>query len=197
MEAAVDAVLEAEFAVLTALFAEATAALAFVEAVLAVDTAAEAAVLAEVDNRINQFVHQPTVIVRSTAKGVLPGARDGDAISGAVHDAKIFLFLDQLGSVRDVQKTLFHELLHYGLRRIYSREQFTAEMHKLYQRDASIKAFADQWIKTNEGEIANNFGGADYAVARGVDEALAREAFRLAAAKLPLLTTFVVRQVGQ
>jgi large subunit ribosomal protein L16 len=26
---------------------------------------------------------------------------------------------------------------------------------------------------------------------------LAREAFRLAAAKLPLMTTFVVRQVGQ
>lgn len=134
----------------------------------------EAAVLAEVDNRINQFVHQPTVIVRSTAKGVLPGARDGDAISGAVHDGAIYLFLDQLASTVDVQKTLFHELLHYGLRRIYSREQFTAEMHKLYQRDASIKAFADQWIKTNEGEIANNFGGADYAVARGVDEALAR-----------------------
>ena len=31
----------------------------------------------------------------------------------------------------------------------------------------------------------------------GVDETLAREAFRLAAAKLPLATTFVVRQVGQ
>ena len=31
----------------------------------------------------------------------------------------------------------------------------------------------------------------------GVDESLAREAFRLAAAKLPLSTTFVVRQVGQ
>jgi large subunit ribosomal protein L16 len=30
----------------------------------------------------------------------------------------------------------------------------------------------------------------------GVDEALAREAFRLASAKLPLRTTFVVRQVG-
>jgi large subunit ribosomal protein L16 len=29
-----------------------------------------------------------------------------------------------------------------------------------------------------------------------VDEALAREAFRLASAKLPLATTFVVRQVG-
>ena len=31
----------------------------------------------------------------------------------------------------------------------------------------------------------------------GVPEALAREAFELAAAKLPIPTTFVVRQVGQ
>lgn len=30
----------------------------------------------------------------------------------------------------------------------------------------------------------------------GVDEALAREAFRLAAAKLPFATTFVSRHVG-
>jgi large subunit ribosomal protein L16 len=30
----------------------------------------------------------------------------------------------------------------------------------------------------------------------GVDETLAREAFRLAAAKLPLQTVFVTRQVG-
>jgi len=31
----------------------------------------------------------------------------------------------------------------------------------------------------------------------GVDETLAREAFKLAAAKLPLATTFVIRQVGR
>ena len=30
----------------------------------------------------------------------------------------------------------------------------------------------------------------------GVDELLARQAFRLAAAKLPIQTTFVIRQVG-
>lgn len=134
----------------------------------------QAAVLAEVDNRISQFAHQPTIVVRPTAKGVLPGARDGDSISGAVHDGKIFLFLDQLGSANDVGETLFHELLHYGLRKIFSRDQFTAEMHKLYQRDAWIKDRADAWAKTHEGLIAKNFGGADYALARGVDEALAR-----------------------
>ena len=30
----------------------------------------------------------------------------------------------------------------------------------------------------------------------GVDETIAREAFRLAAAKLPVRTTFVIRQLG-
>ena len=30
----------------------------------------------------------------------------------------------------------------------------------------------------------------------GVDESLAREAFRLAAAKLPMQTTFVIRHLG-
>jgi large subunit ribosomal protein L16 len=30
----------------------------------------------------------------------------------------------------------------------------------------------------------------------GVDEVIAREAFRLASAKLPIETTFVIRQVG-
>jgi large subunit ribosomal protein L16 len=30
----------------------------------------------------------------------------------------------------------------------------------------------------------------------GVDEVLAREAFRLAASKLPIQTTFVIRQIG-
>lgn len=133
----------------------------------------QATVLNEVDKHIGQFIHQPTVVVRPTAKGVLPGAGDGDAISGAVHDGKIFLFLDQLGSANDVGETLFHELLHYGLRKIFSREQFIQEMHKLYQRDASIKGFADHWIKTADGAAAESYGGADYARARGVDEALA------------------------
>jgi len=30
----------------------------------------------------------------------------------------------------------------------------------------------------------------------GVEEVIAREAFRLASAKLPIATTFVIRQVG-
>ena len=56
--------------------------------------------------------------------------------------------------------------------------------------------------------VLGNLRGAEYYVAEiqpgkvlyeivGVPEELAREAFRLAAAKLPLRTTFVSRMIGQ
>ena len=60
---------------------------------------------------------------------------------------------------------------------------------------------------TAEVRMGNGKGNPEYWVALvqpgrvlyemdGVDEALAREAFALAAAKLPVKTTFVVRQIG-
>ena len=73
-----------------------------------------------------------------------------------------------------------------------------------------IRVFPDKPIteKPLEVRMGNGKGNPEYYVAEiqpgkvlyemdGVDESLAREAFRLAAAKLPLMTTFVVRQVGQ
>ena len=72
-----------------------------------------------------------------------------------------------------------------------------------------IRIFPDKPISQKPAEVrmGNGKGNPEYYVAEiqpgkmlyemdGVDETLAREAFRLAAAKLPLLTTFVVRQVG-
>ena len=73
-----------------------------------------------------------------------------------------------------------------------------------------IRIFPDKPISQKPAEVrmGNGKGNPEYYVAEiqpgkmlyemdGVDESLAREAFRLAAAKLPLSTTFVVRQVGQ
>ena len=72
-----------------------------------------------------------------------------------------------------------------------------------------IRIFPDKPISKKPAEVrmGNGKGNPEYWVAEiqpgkvlyemdGVDEALAREAFRLAAAKLPLETTFVVRQLG-
>lgn len=73
-----------------------------------------------------------------------------------------------------------------------------------------IRVFPDKPISKKPAEVrmGGGKGSPEYFVAEiqpgkmlyemdGVDEELAREAFRLAAAKLPLKTLFVIRQVGQ
>lgn len=73
-----------------------------------------------------------------------------------------------------------------------------------------IRVFPDKPISSKPAEVrmGNGKGSPEYYVAEiqpgkvlyemdGVDEVIAREAFRLAAAKLPLPTVFVTRQVGQ
>ena len=73
-----------------------------------------------------------------------------------------------------------------------------------------IRIFPDKPISKKPAEVrmGNGKGNPEYFVAEiqpgkvlyemdGVDEAMAREAFKLAAAKLPLKTTFVFRLVGQ
>ena len=72
-----------------------------------------------------------------------------------------------------------------------------------------IRIFPDKPISHKPAEVrmGNGKGNPEYYVAEiqpgkviyemdGVDESLAREAFALAAAKLPIETAFVVRQVG-
>ena len=72
-----------------------------------------------------------------------------------------------------------------------------------------LRIFPDKPISQKPAEVrmGNGKGNPEYYVAEiqpgkviyemdGVDEALAREAFALAAAKLPIETAFVVRQVG-
>ena len=72
-----------------------------------------------------------------------------------------------------------------------------------------IRIFPDKPISQKPAEVrmGNGKGNPEYYVAEiqpgkvlyeinGIPEALAREAFLLAAAKLPLKTTFVARQVG-
>lgn len=72
-----------------------------------------------------------------------------------------------------------------------------------------IRIFPDKPISSKPAEVrmGNGKGDPEFWVAQvqpgrvlyemdGVDESVAREAFALAAAKLPVKTTFVVRQIG-
>jgi len=106
----------------------------------------------------------------------------------------------------------------YGLKAI-TRGRLTARQIEAARRAMTrhikrggriwIRIFPDKPISQKPAEVrmGNGKGNPEYWVAEivpgkvlyemdGVDEASARQAFRLAAAKLPLLTTFVHRLVG-
>ncbi len=106
----------------------------------------------------------------------------------------------------------------YGLKAI-TRGRLTARQIEAARRAMTrhikrggqirIRVFPDKPISHKPAEVrmGGGKGNPEYFVAEiqpgkmlyemdGVDEILAREAFRLAAAKLPVQTTFVIRQVG-
>ena len=140
-----------------------------------------------VEDRLSQFKHQPKILIRgrvsdilgnparnsdSIPGGVIDAGNDTAVVSGMVHAGKIHLFKEGMGSTSAVTRTLWHELLHYGIRRFMTKEQYIASMQKLYSRDAWIKEKADAWVSTPDADEAKKSGMA-YARARGVDEALA------------------------
>ena len=96
----------------------------------------------------------------------------------------------------------------FGLKTL-ERGRITAPRHIKRGGRVWIRVFPDKPISSKPAEVrmGNGKGNPEYWVALvqpgrvlyemdGVDEQLAREAFALAAAKLPVKTTFVVRQIG-
>ncbi|WP_166898707.1 PLxRFG domain-containing protein [Massilia sp. CCM 8734] len=134
---------------------------------------ADEVIAKEVENRIGKFEHQPVVRIRDSAFGVLPGVASDEHVSGAVYEGVIYLFRDALPTLREVQRTLFHEMLHYGLQRFLPGDEYIIRMNMIYQRDGAFRAETDRWVKTGQGQLALKQGGQKYATARGIDEALA------------------------
>lgn len=126
----------------------------------------------EIFKRIGKFEHQPPILVADSITDVFPDLAPGSAY-GLTHKGRIYLFRDALPNLREVQRTLFHEMLHYGLRRFLTSEQYNSQMMNLYQADKSAKAYADWWVTTTQGRKVTAARGAETARVFGVDEYLA------------------------
>ena len=127
-----------------------------------------------VENHLSKFAHKPPVRVLDSEVD-LSGARAADAepTSGCVYNGTIYLFRDAIADTAGAVTTLWHELLHYGLRRFMVRGQYIATMKDLYRRDTLVREVCDEWVGSAEGKEVLAKHGAAYAQARGVDEALA------------------------
>lgn len=149
------------------------------------------AIVDHVDQLLRPFATIIPVLIRESVDdiGLISGAMinvpgtGSDDVSGAVYGGRIYLFRRGMTSTDEVEKTLWHEMLHFGLRRFLTREQYTSSLCDLYIRDAWIRKKADAWIRSPESLLVKEStllsltgqgcSQREYMRARGVDEALA------------------------
>lgn len=128
----------------------------------------------KIDQLIKPFKSTIPVKLLETTREL--GAIDpGFVVSGVTHQEHIFLIREGLGNIADVEKTLWHEMLHFGLRRFLTKDEYSKNLNELYNKDQWIANKADRWIASPDGQdvLARNPKDPAYVKARGVDEALA------------------------
>lgn len=148
----------------------------------------------QVTDLLKQFKADIPVTIIDREDDVLPTSPVGNnnvaasewATSGFVYRGRIHLVREGLNDVESVASTLFHELLHYGIRRFVPEDQYISEMQRLYKADPWIQRETKNWLNSDEGQEFYVKNGKDnsIAAARGVDESLAKLAEQLRAERL-------------
>lgn len=75
-----------------------------------------------------KFAHEPDIFILDRADEVLPASAVNDDTDGFTYKGGIYLVRSGLRDAVDVERTLFHELFHYGIRRFLTKEQYIAQM---------------------------------------------------------------------
>ena len=130
-------------------------------------------IVEEVDKLLQPFATEIPVLVRDSLADAGIRADDGEVASGSVYNGRIHLFRNGLTDRAAVQRTLWHELLHFGLRHFMTEAQYIAKMGDLYMKDGWIRAKANAWMQTQEAKKLAETKKSSYVRARAVDEALA------------------------
>ena len=127
-----------------------------------------------VEEFATKFRHEVPVIVEDRPADVLGSAAGADDAAGMVWNGRVYVFRSGIPDRAELVSTLFHEFLHYGIRRFIPRQQYINTMRQLYEADAWIQDKTMDWVESPEGQALLAEGEERaYVVARGVDEALA------------------------
>ena len=141
------------------------------------DMMTDAEIISVIEPILSQFDTEiPVRIAKDIPKelaGVL-GVEDSDAASGFVHGGKIWLIRSGIQDAAVLRRVLFHELLHFGIRRFMSKDQYIQNMKALYDADKTVRNVANAWANTDEAKQLSKDGHSPaYIMARATDEALA------------------------
>jgi hypothetical protein len=108
----------------------------------------------EVDRLLEQFAAEIPVVVLDRASdlpGVVPP--DDGVASGIVHKGRIYLIREGLDGRSAVVRTLWHELLHFGLRRFLTREEYIRATHDLFAKDSRGQELVGSLKRIPDGTI--------------------------------------------
>lgn len=87
-------------------------------------------------------------------------------------DGQIYLFTDNLRTMGDVKVTLFHELFHFGLRKVVPNADYVALMQEL-GKSSSVAKLADKWKASAIGKAEHKRHTTSVYNAIAIEEALA------------------------
>ena len=113
-----------------------------------------------------------------------PGSRAGALVNG-----QVYLFRDGIPDGVEGQKTVFHELLHKGLRNLLPPAEYFQTMFSLYRQSAEVRRLADAWLADPQNQKDIEKYPTEQHPAIAVDEVLAGMAEQR---KLPS----TIRQLG-
>lgn len=136
----------------------------------------------QVTDLLKQFKTEIPVTIIDNDGDVLPAGAvgdDGGATMGFVYRGRIHIVRSGVATPEAVTSTLFHELLHFGIRRFVPEKEYIAQMRELYRADPWIAAKTEAWLDSADGLATAKKYGDEIAAARGVDEALAELAEEL------------------
>lgn len=97
-----------------------------------------------------------------------PGSRAGALVNG-----QVYLFRDGIPDGVEGQKTVFHELLHKGLRNLLPPAEYFQTMLSLYRQSAEVRRLADAWLADPQNQKDIEKYPAEQHPAIAVDEVLA------------------------
>lgn len=126
-----------------------------------------------VDELVKPFKTEIPIIIHEKIEDMHGMFRSvNESATGAVFKGTINLFSDKLFTRQDVELTLWHEMLHFGLKRFIDKDDYIAKMKSLYDTDLWIEHRTSQWLNTTEAKRLAHYQP-DILLAKGTEEALA------------------------
>lgn len=87
---------------------------------------------------------------------MFPDRQAGSAAGVMLNSGRIVLFRDGIESGVEGEKTVFHEIFHRGLRRVFDTKEYLEVMGNLYNKSADIRKLATEWGQTHIEEVKDH-----------------------------------------